>query len=86
MNTTKSGHKCLRWDYMSAEFSPGDDPQNFCRNPKFHGAYASDPWCNVDPTSQNGTKKENYEVCTLNTCGECLPFVLVAALPVCLVV
>ncbi|XP_076441421.1 receptor-type tyrosine-protein phosphatase epsilon-like [Babylonia areolata] len=70
MNTTKSGHKCLRWDYNSAKFLPGDDPKNYCRNPKLPNlsGYAYHPWCYIDSSNSADGHDRSYEECDLASC------------------
>ncbi|KAL8601048.1 hypothetical protein ACOMHN_030705 [Nucella lapillus] len=72
MRTTASGLQCLRWDYNSADFLPGDDPKNYCRNPKLPSlaGYAFHPWCHVDTANSSQGHDPSYERCNLTLC-EC---------------
>ena len=69
-NTTKLGHDCLPWDVDRVEILPGDDPQNFCRNPRLkdRNSFASVPWCLVN--AGGGSSRKVYEECDLKECCE----------------
>ncbi|XP_076437892.1 uncharacterized protein LOC143277062 isoform X2 [Babylonia areolata] len=81
-NTTMAGHTCKTWERDSAQFLPGDNPHNFCRNPRLQRrGYARQPWCYVDMTSHGLSdvnitshavaedNDETIELCDLKRCN-----------------
>ena len=72
MSTTKYGNECMQWDYSSAGFLPGDDPQNYCRNPQLPNrpGLAAHPWCFVDTDNSTRAQVKQYEECSLTRCGQ----------------
>ncbi|XP_046544878.1 multiple epidermal growth factor-like domains protein 6 [Haliotis rubra] len=73
VNSASRGRTCLPWSdvlqqgYTREEFPVGDEPHNYCRNPRTpHGNYAAQPWCYI----ANGAAR-SFAVCDLIVACEC---------------
>ncbi|RUS72936.1 hypothetical protein EGW08_019309, partial [Elysia chlorotica] len=65
---TKNGTPCIHWNKVGHDlvFENGDDPQNYCRNPKQSNRVGifSSPWCYT-------STRQDYDFCELNFCDKC---------------
>ncbi|XP_067678949.1 multiple epidermal growth factor-like domains protein 6 [Haliotis asinina] len=75
VTSASRGRTCLRWSdpyvlqqgYTREKFPVGDEPHNYCRNPRaFNGNYADHPWCYI----ADGAAR-SFAVCDLIVACEC---------------